>query len=229
MALTIAQEKIRRYEDMRSRRSAYDADAQDIADFCLPHRQKIVTDKAPGPGNTDRLLDITAPHAMHLLAGSIAGSITSPALEWFHLKLREERLNQVKANKEWLHLAEQEMYLAYRQSNFHEEVHQFYLDLIAFGTAALFTEERPRLGRRFGGFHFKALAWGEFVIDEGPDGRVDTLYRCYKMTAKAIVQQWGEAKAGESAVFVRVLQREDGSVPDSLDESGLIAYLARQY
>jgi prolyl-tRNA synthetase len=39
----------------------------------------------------------------------------------------------------------------------------------------------------------------------------------------------GEAKAGESAVFVRVLQREDGSVPDSLDESGLIAYLARQY
>jgi prolyl-tRNA synthetase len=39
----------------------------------------------------------------------------------------------------------------------------------------------------------------------------------------------GEAKAAESAVFVRVLQREDGSVPDSLDESGLIAYLARQY
>ncbi|MCC3762413.1 proline--tRNA ligase [Glycomyces sp. TRM65418] len=39
----------------------------------------------------------------------------------------------------------------------------------------------------------------------------------------------GEAKAAQSAVTVRVLQREDGSVPDSLDESGLIAYLARSY
>ncbi|HEX2145337.1 MAG TPA: proline--tRNA ligase [Glycomyces sp.] len=39
----------------------------------------------------------------------------------------------------------------------------------------------------------------------------------------------GEAKAAQSAVTVRVLQREDGSVPDSLDESGLIAYLARGY
>ena len=39
----------------------------------------------------------------------------------------------------------------------------------------------------------------------------------------------GEQKAAASAVTVRVLQREDGTVPDSLDESGLIAYLARSY
>ena len=39
----------------------------------------------------------------------------------------------------------------------------------------------------------------------------------------------GEARAAESGVTVRVLQREDGTVPDSLDESGLIAYLSRSY
>ncbi|MEU6859713.1 proline--tRNA ligase [Glycomyces sp. NPDC046736] len=39
----------------------------------------------------------------------------------------------------------------------------------------------------------------------------------------------GEQKAAAAGVTVRVLQREDGSVPDSLDEPGLIAYLARSY
>ena len=39
----------------------------------------------------------------------------------------------------------------------------------------------------------------------------------------------GEAKLGESAVTVRCLQREDGSVPDSDTEDGLVAFLARSY
>ncbi|WP_025273747.1 proline--tRNA ligase [Haloglycomyces albus] len=39
----------------------------------------------------------------------------------------------------------------------------------------------------------------------------------------------GEAKAAESKVTVRCLQRADGTVPDSLDEDGLVAFLARAY
>ena len=39
----------------------------------------------------------------------------------------------------------------------------------------------------------------------------------------------GEARANQVAVTVRCLQREDGSVPDSQDEPGLSAILARAY
>ncbi|GAB3218794.1 proline--tRNA ligase [Glycomyces halotolerans] len=39
----------------------------------------------------------------------------------------------------------------------------------------------------------------------------------------------GEAEAAKSGVTVRCLQRADGSVPDTLDEDGLIAYLSRSY
>ena len=39
----------------------------------------------------------------------------------------------------------------------------------------------------------------------------------------------GEATANESGVTVRCLVRPDGTVPDSEDEKGLIAYLARAY
>jgi prolyl-tRNA synthetase len=39
----------------------------------------------------------------------------------------------------------------------------------------------------------------------------------------------GETKANQSAITVRCLVREDGSVPDSDDEAGMIAILARSY
>jgi prolyl-tRNA synthetase len=39
----------------------------------------------------------------------------------------------------------------------------------------------------------------------------------------------GEARANEVGVSVRCLVRADGSVPDSEDEKGLVAYLARSY
>jgi prolyl-tRNA synthetase len=39
----------------------------------------------------------------------------------------------------------------------------------------------------------------------------------------------GEDTLAESAITVRCIQREDGSVPDSEDEPGLIAFVARSY
>jgi prolyl-tRNA synthetase len=39
----------------------------------------------------------------------------------------------------------------------------------------------------------------------------------------------GEARANEAGITVRCLVRKDGSVPDSEDEKGLIAYIARSY
>ena len=39
----------------------------------------------------------------------------------------------------------------------------------------------------------------------------------------------GEDKANAQGVTVRCLTRADGSVPDSEDEPGLVAYLARAY
>ena len=39
----------------------------------------------------------------------------------------------------------------------------------------------------------------------------------------------GEAEANTQSVTVRCLVREDGSVPDSEDEPGLVAILARSY
>ena len=49
------------------------------------------------------------------------------------------------------------------------------------------------------------------------------------VTVSSAVGTDGEAEANGKAVTVRCLVREDGSMPDSDDEAGLIAILARSY
>ena len=45
----------------------------------------------------------------------------------------------------------------------------------------------------------------------------------------SVIGAEGEAKLNEQTLSVRCLQREDGSLPDSVDEAGLIALVARSY
>ena len=45
----------------------------------------------------------------------------------------------------------------------------------------------------------------------------------------ATLGETGEDTLQESAITVRCIQREDGSVPDSEDEPGLVAFVARSY
>ena len=83
------------------------------------------------------------------------------------------------------------MYDTFNDTNFNTEVHELYLDLCSIGTAALFVEESDT------GIHFSALHIAEYYIQENTAGKVDTLYRKYKLTARQAVQEFGEDNVGE--------------------------------
>lgn len=209
-ALT-AQDHLKRYDRYLQRRRNFDVLAQEIADYLIPYRTDILRRAEPGFRQTDYLTDSTAPHALDLFASTISAASISPGVEWFHLRMREETLNEDHAIKTWLERAEREMYLAFRQSNFYAEMDSGIHELGAFGTFAIYAEERPKRGAGFAGFRWKALPWGEYVVDEGPDGDVDTVYRCWRMSAKAIVQQWG-TKAGPA------MQERSQTTPEQMFE-----------
>jgi hypothetical protein len=64
-------------------------------------------------------------------------------------------------------------------------VHELYFDLVVFGTGAIYVEGADD-GVRFGTRHI-----AEISISEDANGVVDTVYRKFKMTARAIEQQFG--------------------------------------
>ena len=84
----------------------------------------------------------------------------------------------------------------FNETNFNTEVHEMYLDLCSIGTAALFVEEGSN-GFDTDGIHFNCLHIAEYYIQESIDGKVDTLYRKYKLTARQAVQEFGFDNVGE--------------------------------
>jgi hypothetical protein len=191
-----AEQILRRWQTLRSRRANVDEVQQELADYIIP-RKAVITEhhggaavgRVEGEELTEHVWDSTAIRANELLAARIQGALTSPSIRWFSLKTRDARMNEQYAVRRWLNDVEDRMYLALRQSNFNAEMGEVYLDLGALGTGAMLIEsEETDEGNR--GFWFRALAPGTYCIAEDSRGRVDTLFRILKMTLRQCAQQF---------------------------------------
>lgn len=175
-----------RYQTLKSQRSNWEQHWQQLADYMLPRKADIVKKRTQGDKRTDLIYDGTAVHAVELLASSLHGMLTSPSTPWFSMRYRDPALQQSDAANEWLETCLDQMYQAFHRSNFQQEIHELYYDLVVFGTGALYVEGEGN-GLRFACRHI-----AEICISEDPSGRVDTIYRTFKLSARAIAMQFGK-------------------------------------
>ena len=185
----------KRLDKLETDRSTWEDHWQEILDYVMPRKADITFTRSRGEKRTEVLFDSTAITANNLLAASLQGTLTSPSLPWFSLKLRDDDANKVRDIQIWLEDTARRMYAVFNESNFNTEVHEMYLDLCSVGTSAIFVEEANE-GFLQGGLHFNTLHIAEYFIQENSTGRVDTLYRKYKMTARQAVQEFGEDNVG---------------------------------
>ena len=186
----------KRCATMESKRETWEHHWQEILDYVMPRKAEVSFKRSKGEKRTEVLYDSTAITASTLLAASLQGTLTSPSLPWFSLKLRNKELNEDREVELYLEDTRKRMLDVFNESNFNTEVHEMYLDLVTIGTGALFVEQSNK-GFEEGGIHFNALHIKEFYISENINGRVDTLYRKYKLTARQSVQEFGEDSVGE--------------------------------
>ena len=76
-------------------------------------------------------------------------------------------------------------------------MHQAFLDLVVAGTGLLLVEEAP-LGEA-SAFRFTAVPLRDAVLEEGPSGRLDTVYRTAPLTAAEIRRRYPSATAAGGA------------------------------
>jgi head-to-tail connecting protein len=179
---------VKRYEQLLQRRTTVDVRWQELAEFILPHKAVITVERFEGEDMTEKVWDSTGIHANELLASSIQSSLMSD--RWFELALR----GQEEADKgimDWLEQVTEAMFQAQKQSNWNAEAGELCLDIGCFGTGAIFIDERDSTDGRFGGMRYQTIAPGTYVMAENSEGRVDTLYRCYKMSAIQMEAEFG--------------------------------------
>ena len=186
----------KRVDALASDRGTWEVNWQEILDYVMPRKADVVTLRTKGEKRTEVLFDSTAITANNLLAASLQGTLTSPSLPWFSIKLRDEEINENRDVQLWLEDTARRMYDTFNETNFNTEVHEMYLDLCSIGTGALFVEEGNK-GYDIDGIHFNCLHIAEYYIQENINGKVDTLYRKYKLTARQAVQEFGEKNVGE--------------------------------
>ena len=189
----------KRMNQMEGSRGTWEDHWQEILDYVMPRKADITFKRTKGEKRAEILFDSTAITASNLLAASLQGTLTSPSLQWFSIKVRNEELMQDREVQLWLEDSSKRMYNLFNETNFNTEVHEMYLDIVTIGTGALFVEEGNG-GYEKNQIHFNTMHIAEYYIQENTSGYVDTLYRRYKLSARQAVQEFGEDNLGEKVL-----------------------------
>lgn len=218
---------LNRFSTLKNQRRVWEGHWQEIADYMVPRKADITRKRTDGDKRTEKIFDGTAIHAAELLTASLHGMLTSASMPWFSLRYTDPMLDGDDLAKEWLEGAEKVMYDAFARSNFQEQIHELYADLVAFGTAVMFIDKDDRTQLRFSTRHI-----AECYLAEDEHGRVDTVVRKYKMSLRDARSMWGKdigpallpkAKDDpyEMAEFLHIVQPRDEYDPGIKDNMNM--------
>ncbi|MCU0887714.1 MAG: portal protein [Rubritepida sp.] len=156
----------------------------------------------PAPHQTATLFDATAADAAEQLAASLLAELTPPWSRWFGLSPARELADTVEGQAAAFALEGTADVLQAQldRSNFAVEMHQAFLDLVITGTGVLLVEEAPP--GEPSALRFTAVPVRDAVLEEGPSGRLETVFRESTATLADIRRRFPFAE------LPRALQRE---------------------
>ena len=130
--------------------------------------------------------------ANQIFAAGIMSGLTPPNRKWFRMAFEAQDISD---NTKLGAVLDERMNIingVLERSNFYTVIHSCYLEL-AFGQAPLgiFPDSRN-------GVHFVSYPIGSYAIETGPDGTIDYFCRKYKMSARQLVDKFGEENVPEN-------------------------------
>jgi len=181
---------IRRSGKLKENRQLYEPLWEEIAQYIIPGRVGIGYKPTPGAKQTTQIYDSSAIFSNDQLAASMCGTITPSSMIWAYLKLADDRLNHIKPIMDWLEQCSTLQHFTRKRSNFYAEIPEVYSDLGSFGEGCVLVEENPITTIGFNGFYYKALANSEYCTAENHQGFVDTVFREFELSLRAVVEKW---------------------------------------
>ena len=196
MQTDLAKQLLKRFDRLKSNRQNWESHWQEVADYMQPRKADVTKTRSKGDKRTELIFDSSPLQAVELLASSLHGMLTNPSTTWFSLRFKGGDFEDNDEAKAWLEDATEVMYTAFNKSNFQQEIFELYHDLITFGTAAMFIEDDEEDTLKFSTRHIN-----EMYISENDKGRIDTIFRKFRLTARAAIQKFG-ANVSDNIVTV---------------------------
>ena len=178
---------------MKSIRTDYEAETEQIARFAQPARSRFLRNSKDQNGGRRRMWNKTLfdPHgieAFRTLTNGMTSGLSSASRPWFTLKLTDDAAMQANGVRAWLSDVERRLYAFFASTNFYAAAKSGYGEMGLFGTEGCVMVEHPTAGAVC-----HALTFGEYWIGLSDALTPDTLYRVCPMSVKQAVETFGEA------------------------------------
>lgn len=177
-----------RWSELKLDREKWLSTCKEVSEYINPRNGRYnTTDRNLGNSRKNRILDPYARRAQRTLSAGLMSGMTSPARPWFKLTTSDTELAKDADVKQWLFDVSQIMQTMFAKSNIYRMLHAIYDELGLFGTApAVLVGNFERV------MHGFTLTAGEYCIGADTFGVIDSLYREYQMTTKAMVENFGD-------------------------------------
>jgi hypothetical protein len=149
-------------------------------------------DRTKGDKKTVDIFDSLPGQANHDLASAMHSTITNPATQWVKYRFDTMELNNDDEALAWLDQASEAVMSALNESNWNTEVAKAYKFYTALGTMVIFHDEEVDSKGNWQGFRFKVWSLADCAWSENASGRVDTVARRFRLTARQAVEKWGD-------------------------------------
>lgn len=221
---------LERWEALKSERTSWMTHWQEISEVLTPRTGRfLVSDNNKGDKRHRAILDNTGTRALRTLAGGMMAGMTSPARPWFRLTTLNPELDESYEVKDWLGRVTSLMQMVFAKSNIYQSLTMAYEELGAYGTAAVILYDDPD-----NVIHCMPLTIGEYTIATDGRGRVNTLYREFRMTVAQLVQEFGYASCSgatqqmfdkrqydEWVTVVNAIEPRDMRDPEKIDNKNM--------
>lgn len=188
-----------RWNRLKGDRSSFDEQWKELSSLILPrHGEFSATNRDNKSGAFNKIYDSTATRALDVLGAGMQSGVTSPSREWFRLAAPDSGLNDDHQVKEWLSTVETILQAIFAKSNTYRALHSIYKELGCFGTgASVIIPDHQNV------IHHYPLTAGEYCLATDARGRVNTLYREFRLTVAEMVEEFGfgNCSAGVQRMF----------------------------
>ena len=167
-----ATEILKKYKEAQNIKDFWKDRFEEAYEYCLPNRESFY-DESPGQRRTDKIFDETAVVGVQEFASRLQAGITPTFARWADFQAGSEIPEEQKSfiNLELDKITDY-VFQILQNSNFNQEIHESFMDL-AIGTGVMLVEE----GDSVDPIKFTAVPLTRVCLNNGPDGKIDTIYR----------------------------------------------------
>lgn len=185
MGYETAQEIVAGYDRLKSKRGVWESHWQEAAERVWPPMAEMTGWKTSGEKRSERIFDSTAQRALPRFAAAMDSLLTPATQKWHTLHTGIPELDQKVSVQRWCEAIRD---LLFRRryaptANFASQAFECYMSLGCFGNNCLFIDELVGTGIRY-----RSIPLSEIAIDLDHQGRVNLVYRCFLLSARAAVK-----------------------------------------